>query len=246
MGDGSVGYVSCHPPSPPSQAPDSLAVRFGPYGEPHFNLPWVVRGSTIFQFVPSSANPYIHSFGEGGFRDWDSPTSVYDTVCTWHEFGLEVVVHSRQPVSQVVGVSHGRARFLCGGGVSLFVARELGLLPDGVRFGEGAPLHRMVAVFGVVTPNPGLRPATYHILPAEYLVDPAVSGLPADLPLSQVYCQLPPPPLFPFLGVPNGGSPPHFSTTGQGASRREGPEKGGPFHRYLVWGALLSLHHGFH
>ena len=241
MGDGPAGHESCCLPPPSGDAPGFPAVHFSLYGEPQFGRPQIAQGSTVYQFVPSSSNPYIHSFGEGSPRDWDLPTSVYDSIGAWHDLRLEVIVHPRQTITQVVGISHGRARFLCGGGVSLFVSRELGMLPDGVRFGNGAPLHRMVAVFGVVTPNPGLRPATYHILPAEYLVDPAVPGLLADLPLSQVYRQLPSPPLFPFLGAASSSSSSY--SAGVRPKTRRG---GGPFNRYLAWGALFSLIHGFH
>ena len=106
----------------------------------------------------------------------------------------------------------------------------------------------MVAVFGVVTPNPDLRPATYHILPAKYLVDPTVPDLPADLSLPEMYCRLPPPPLFFSGGRMSNVSLLHSAETKQEA-HKEGLGGGGPFARYLTWGKpwgeLLFLVHGF-
>ena len=76
------------------------------------------------------------------------------------------------------------ARFLCGGGMSLFVVREVGALPDGFRF-CGHRLRKMVVVFGVIFPDPDGLSEGYHLVPAEYLVDPPLSGLPVGSTLVQ-------------------------------------------------------------
>jgi len=80
------------------------------------------------------------------------------------------------------------------GGMLLFVVWEIGMVPVGVRLG-GVHLERIVVVFGALLGSDD-PPVAYHLVPAEYLVDPALPGLPPNLLPSQVQHWLPSPPEF--------------------------------------------------
>ena len=190
---GSSGYKYLPPPL--DHHPDFPEVFFDPAGEPLLAGPQRLIDSTVFQIVPGPENPYIFRFGAGMFRNWETPDGAFDLVRAWFRGGREVVIHPRRDGVQAAGESRGYGRFVIGGGVSVFVAHEFGLLPDGVELG-GVTLNRMVATFGVVFPNPEDRSATYHVIPAEYLVDPVLPGLPPGLSWYDLMYRLPPPPVF--------------------------------------------------
>jgi len=69
------------------------------------------------------------------------------------------------------------------------------MLPDGSVLG-GVVLDKMVVVFGVEFTEAEDRSAAYHVVPAEYLVDPALPGLPSGLSFVQEQRWLAPPPVF--------------------------------------------------
>jgi hypothetical protein len=158
-------------------------------GSPH------VLDTVVCQVVPSPKNPYVLRFGEGAYRDWVSPNAALVIIKTWRQLRWEVVIHPHRSGVRSVGESRGLARFVLGGGVSVFVAREVGALPDGAEF-NGLSLGGMIVTFGIELPNPGARPATYHVFPAEYLADPELPGLAPGLSRSQLLYQLPHPPVF--------------------------------------------------
>jgi len=149
----------------------------------------------VVQIVPSPDNPYIKTFGDKGYRDWATPEKALKDLTAWTQAGKDVIIHPRHPRVRAIGVSHGRARFVCGSGMSVFVVQEKGLLPDGTRFGEST-LDKMVATIAVSTPNTDRNSATYHLIPAEYLVDPEYPGLPTGLSPSEISHWLAPPPEF--------------------------------------------------
>ena len=162
-----------------------------------------VLDSVVCQIVPCGDNPYVIRFGEGEFRDWAPPEVAFRVITAWRESGREVIVHSRLCGVRAVGESRGLSRFVVGGGVSLFVFREVGLLPVDAEL-DGAPLGGMVVTFAVDFPNPGGRTAAYHILPAEYLADPELPGLGPGLSRDQLLYQLPGPPIFHIGSVVDG------------------------------------------
>ena len=111
--------------------------------------PQELIGSMVFQIVLDSENLYAQHFGAGMFRNWETPSGAFDLVRAWFRGGHEVVIYPRREGVQIAGESRRYGRFVLGGSVSVFVAHEFGLLPDGVELG-GVILSRMVATFGVV------------------------------------------------------------------------------------------------
>ena len=183
-------------PPPLDRHPEFPLVAFDFAGNPYLGGTEGIFVPLVCQIVVPESHPYVKYFGEGSNREWDSAENVYSTVRDWYDLGLDVVVHPRRPGVKVAGFSYGRSRFLCGAGFSVFVVRELGPLPDGVEFGSG-PLTDMVAVVGVTTPRwGGDYPISYQIFPREYIVDPALPGLPRGLTGEALERQLPPPPVF--------------------------------------------------
>jgi hypothetical protein len=223
MLSGSLGYIigaslpntlsgACLPP-PFDRDPKFPAVYFTLSGEPVLGQPTGSSDTTIYQIVPSDSNPYSRRYGgvnpttqtsgevldrrlrSNEYRDWDPPEVVLETVQDWFDLGVEIVFHPRRPGICVSGVSRGKSRFLCGGGVYVYVVRELGMLPEGGKV-NGVTMERMVATFGVAFPGSGNQSTAYHIFPSEYLVDPALPGLPGGLSYFETLRWLPPPPLF--------------------------------------------------
>ena len=186
-------------PPPFDRHPGFQAVYFDRAGNPLLGPPPQGRNAasmpTIHCIVPDPSNLYTHRFGVGNLRDWDTPPQVQNTIESWYELGMEVTIHSRNPRARVAGVSQGKAHFLCGSGISLFIIRELGLLPE-EKITCGVVMHRMVVTLAVGFPNPEDLPASYHIVLAEYLMDPPLPGLPLGLTLDELRHWIPPPPEF--------------------------------------------------
>ena len=106
---------------------------------------------------------------------------------------------------------------MVGHGISLFVAREVGFLPPRVSF-SGLVLDQMIVVLAVPTAPADQGPATFHLIPAEYLADPVYPGLPLVLSPSEIQRWLAPPPVFQVTlgtkgGVPGWLSGPLFTQT---------------------------------
>lgn len=200
-------------PPPLDRHPQFPVVFFNPAGEPLLGRPPGTSDTTIYQIVPSDRNPYRLRYGgvephgdtdqEGNprrisgdeYRDWDPPETVLSTILDWFEQGVEIVFHPRRQGIRVAGVSRGKSRFLCGGGVHVYVVRELGMLPEGRRV-NGVTMCGMVATFGIAFSGTGNESEAYHVFPAEYLVDPAYPGLPRGLSHAETLRWLPPPPTF--------------------------------------------------
>ena len=211
-------------------------VRFGPGGYPLLGSPdeplHPRSTSVIYQVVPSPSNPFALHFGEGEYRDWDSPEAVARTVEDAYDLGFSIVFHRRNPHIRVAGVSRGKARFLVGGGVTFFAAREVGLLPHD-RSVFGLYHHEMVVVYGAVFPCPDGITDSYHVFPKEFLMDPAFPGLPPGLAPSEVTRWLAPPPRF-YPGRPVAGHPgTYFARIFHGVSEKEAMEEdGGTYFQY--------------
>jgi hypothetical protein len=240
MGDYSLlGHPHSDAPPPYDLCPYFPTVYFNQDGEPYLGGPGDIPDAIIHQIVPSPCNPYIRRFGGGGYRDWGTPDAVHGTIMAAQESGLDITIYSRRPHVRVAGTSRGRPRFLQGSGVSVFVVRELGPLPNG---GEicGSSLWGMVVMFGIVYPNPDDRLASIHIFPAEYLVDSTYPGLPAGLSPAQLNHWLPPPPIF-ILACPVAGVPGLFHTqVAYDISDKEVSEGGGTICSYTLRGRSYS------
>ena len=160
-----------------------------------------ITGSDIIvQIVPDSGNWFVEHFTLSCVPEgWVEPEAAYQNVRDWQASDWRVVIHARRPGVQVSGIGRGRPRFLRGGGISLFIGEEIGLLPDDVVV-DGVRLTQMVAVFGVSIPDSGVLPAfsdaAVHIVPAEYLRDPEYpSPLQPSVSFDDDF-HLPPPPTF--------------------------------------------------
>lgn len=186
-------------PPPLDRCPDFPTVCFSPGGYPVLLQARAdakpTTDTTVFQIVPGEENPFVQAYGAGFPRNWEHPQTIQDILNEWSDLEAEIVLHERHPDVRPQGISGGKARFLCGAGMAVFVIKELGLIPDGTMCG-GIALHRMVATFGAEFPDPGWINATYHIFPAEYLVDPSLPGIPAGLTLQDALRWVPPPPEF--------------------------------------------------
>jgi len=134
------------------------------------------------------------------------------------------------------------ARFVCGGGMSLFVVREVGVVPVGACLG-GVPLDRMVVVFGVLLGSVD-SPAAYHLVPSEYLVDPALPGLLPDLSFAQVQRSLPSPPEFSEGGLVGGCSGLSYAMVGFEVSLEEWDEGSVALFGLVLRGASYRLLRG--
>ena len=227
-------------PPPLDRHPDFPMVGFDRFGNPYLGGPGV-EGPLVCQIVPDEANPYLRHFGAGFGRDWDDPESVFLTVRDWCDLGFDVVVHPRRPGVEVAGSGHGISRFLCGGGLSVFIVRELGPLPDGESF-RGVTLRGMAVVLGVATPSWGDFSPSYHILPVEYLFDPALPGLPYGLSGPDLKYWLPPPLVF-SPGEPTGVEfPSSYAVIDFDLSEQEYRDGGGAVTTSLLRGrSYLSL-----
>ena len=186
-------------PPPRDMCPEFPDIFFDARGVPHPGSP--IRGSNIItQVVPVSTSWFTRQFGLPCFSGgWVEPETVLEDLGDWQAAGGKIYAHSRRSGMRVTGIGRGRPRFLCGGGFSLFIGGELGLVPDGM-FADGRELINMVATFAVSIPASGAMPvfadAAMHLIPAEYLKDPEYPGLLSPLTLSEANFHLPPPPYF--------------------------------------------------
>jgi len=189
-------YSQLYAPPPFDRCNDFPRIIFDKGGVPHVGKPGGIPRPVVVQIVPSTDNPYIQTFGDKGYRDWATPEETLKDLTAWAQAGKDVIIHpQRHPGVHAIGVSHGRARFICGSGMSVFVVQEKGPLPDGTKFGEST-LDKMVAAIAISTPSTDRNSATYHLIPAEYLTDPEYPGLPAGLSPSEIHHWLAPPPEF--------------------------------------------------
>jgi hypothetical protein len=156
-----------------------------------------------------------------------SPEFVVGAIRDWVSRGLGIEDHQRRPNVRVTGVSRGKARFVLGGGVSVFVVLELGKLPEGVQV-LGKPVGGKVVAFGVNLYGVGAGYRTsMHVFPAEYLADPPLPGLPDGLAYDVLYDLLAPPPIF-SRGLTVIGSPSYvYARVNNDVSRLEAREGGG-------------------
>jgi hypothetical protein len=152
------------------------------------------------------------------------------------EVGEEFTIHCRRPGIQAMGVSRGRARFLCGGGISVFVVREEGLLPKGTECRGIIIPDGMVATIGVAIPYSDDHSLTYHLIPKEWLADPEYPGLPPGLSPMEIEHWLAPPPEF-EIGGPSEELPGYFLAIVQhDISDKEVKEGGGTIAKLTVRG----------
>lgn len=182
-------------PPPLDRSPQFPPVYFTPQGEPILVNPPLDNRPTVIQVVPHPNSPYSRQFGAGGYRGWNTLGETLDLVEAWASSGSDVVIHPRCEGVWAMGESRGFARFVIGMGLSLFVVREVGLLPDGARLG-GESLTGMITTLGVTFPGPEDQYLEYHLIPAEYLIDPYLSGMPSGLTQEGLIYHLPPPPGF--------------------------------------------------
>ena len=183
----------------------------------------------VHQIVPWGGNPYVQYFGgwgSAGDGRWEAPEDTLYNLAVWIGGGGKVVVHRVQPHVPVVGDGQGRSRFLYGGGMRLFVAREMGVLPLGVVVG-GQAVGGMALVWGVEFPlGPGSM-VTYHLVPPRCLSDLPYPGLPTWVSPYEEFRWLPPPPVF-GPGDPVWGRPDLVQArVGHSVSIKEVEEEGG-------------------
>ena len=230
-------------PPPLDRNPLFPPVCFTSGGEPVLVGPSLGVGNMVVHIVPHPDSPYSRRFGVGGYRGWNTPEETLELVEAWAGSGRDVVVHPRRPGVQVTGESRGFARFVIGAGISLFVVREVGFLPDGARLG-GEVLTGMIATLGVAVPGSGDRFLEYHLVPAEYLIDPYLPGMPPDLSREDLIYHLPPPPIFcrgrPVAGVPGL----YHSLVGFGVSEREADEGSRTFSGQTLRGGSYRMLRG--
>jgi len=77
----------------------------------------------------------------------------------------------------------------------MFVVKEVGVLPPGARV-SGEEVGGMVLVWGINFPATFDDPATYHLIPQEYLLDLPYPGMPRGLSPKEEAYWLPPRPVF--------------------------------------------------
>lgn len=143
----------------------------------------------VHQIVPWRNNPYVQFFRgweSAGDGCWEVPEDTLYDLAIWVEAGGGVVVHHRWPQAPVVGDGQGKPRFLYGGGMRLFVAREMGVLPSGVVV-RGQVVGGMALVWGVEFPLGLGSMATYHLVPPWYLMDLPYPGLPSWVSLYEEF-----------------------------------------------------------
>ena len=68
----------------------------------------------------------------------------------WRSHGNDIFFHYNHPNIKVIRTSRGKACFLVGEGLSLFILREEGVFPDG-KVIEGFPLDGKIVVFRIRT-----------------------------------------------------------------------------------------------
>lgn len=227
-------------PPPYDRNPDFPVVVFDPTDRP---LLVGASSNTVVQVVPSPRNQYVRLHGTGGYRNWTSPGNVALMVWGWIAAGLSMEVHERQADARVIGVSRGLARFVCGGGVAVFVTQEFGKLPDGEEV-RGVSVGGMVVTVGVDLREPAESLSGLHIFPPEYLVDPHHPGLPAGLSRLEEREWLAPPPFF-YHGEAVEGDPGHyFARIHHEVSERECREGGGKRGEYTFRGPSYATLHG--
>lgn len=184
-------------PPPFDLCPDFPTIFFDRFGIPHPGLP-NERPNVAVQIVPPPDNPYARRFGFKS-NGWQHPAAVVAYLLEWLEAGGEIVIHDYHPGVQVTGIGRGMPRFLRGGGFSLFIGGELGLLPDGFTINESM-VTGMVATFAVSIPDggrpPSLEDAAFHLIPSAYLCDPVYPGLQGEVGPDRPHYELPPPPEF--------------------------------------------------
>lgn len=192
--------------------------------------------SLVFQVVPWDTNPYVLRYGKGDCdRRWVSPEVAFRIAEMWSGVGLKIPVYSRRPGVRAAGIGRGRSRFLCGGGVFLYVAREVGVLPSQAEI-QGSCVAGMVLVWGASFPCPKETPATFYLVPSEYLLDAVPPGLPRGLSSQEEAYWLPPPPEF-NLGPPDEQRPDLFQAlVVNDISEKEEGEGGGAFMNVLMRG----------
>ena len=205
-------------------------------GEPHFRDHAGVMARTILQIVPAGDNPYTRRCSAiQGTRDWLAPEVVQQRFEDWRAAGSPIVVHQKQDGVEVAGIGRGRPRFLCGGGMSIYVIREGGEFPTGSEFGG------MVAAFAVSLPCSDFSSVAIHILPVEYVMDPELPGTPSGLTPEELNYLLPPAPEF-RIGLPSSVCPGFFQAlVSFDVSEAEYAEGGGTF-MYESFRGVSYLH----
>ena len=160
-------------------------------------------------------------------------------VSAWVGLGREVVIHPHRAGVRTIGISRGRLRFLCGGGISLYIVEEMGCLPGGALI-KGEDMGGMVLLWGVEFPSPAGALATFHLVTAECVVDPPPPGLPPHLAPGEESYWLLPPPEFQRGERDWRWSELYQARVENDVSRKEEEEGGGAIFNYLMRGALSS------
>ncbi|KAF9789374.1 hypothetical protein BJ322DRAFT_1018046 [Thelephora terrestris] len=227
-------------PPPLDHFPEFPEVYFKTGGEPLLVGDCNVINSTVFQIVLDNTNLYIMRFGQWGYRNWDAPDVAFGLVNAWLGAGKDVVIHTRRRGVRAAGESRGMACFVVGCGVSLFAAWEVGLMPNTATL-MGKSLGGMVAVYGVEFGGGVQRPATYHLLPAKYLVNPFLPGLPPGLTQGELLYRLAPPLLFCKGSVVGGTLDLYHSIVVVDVSSLELDEDALSFHRVTMRGSSYRV-----
>ena len=181
-------------------SPNFPNILFDKYGVPHPGSPGGIHNAVV-QIVPDKRNWYAQNFGRKCRIDWTTPEGTIKFMEDCFRNGRRVEFHARKPGIQTFGTGRGKARFIVGGGISIFVRREIGPLPDSIMI-NGNVEKGMVATLGVSIPKKGGFPdpndsaVACHLIPIEYLADQIYPGLPLVLSPRQMWYWLPPPPRF--------------------------------------------------
>ena len=187
----------CDPP-PFDLSPGFPCLAFGDEDVPYLGEPGEAINAVdavVAHIVPTPDNRYASAYGFGFWGPQESPAEVQQVLETWIGDGKEVVVHQAQDGVKVVGCGSGFSRFLVGWGISIFIIREVRPVPNGMKV-KGTTLNGSVAVLRCrVTCSAGSVPV-YHLLPKEYLADPPLPGLPANVSAEDFERLVPPPPPF--------------------------------------------------
>ena len=237
-----------HVPPPFNRNPRFPVIAFDNEDVPHLGVVGEVVYSVVAQVVPTPCNRYVERYGFGPCGTWAISTEVMDYVGDCLRTGKGVVIHQRWRGVHPVGIGGGFCRFMIGGGLSLYIVEEIGLLPPKVEVG-GERLNRYAAVLGYEVPSSSRGPPVCHLVLREYLADPPLFGVPAILAEALEYSYwIPPPPLFRAVGSRWEGSGYRHAMLVVGLSGRERREGGsinaGRVRRGWSYRELQGLHIG--
>ena len=232
------------PPPPYDRSSWFPVVAFDSGDMPHLGVFGEVVDPAVVQIVPTPCNRYAGFYGFGPCGTWVTVTEVSRHVGLWIGLGQEVQVHRRWRGVRAVGCGSGFRRFLIGGGISLYIVRELGPLPRKMKV-QGETLERYAAVLGYQVPGFSRGPPVCHLVPREFLEDPPLPGLPETVDVTERLHWTPPPPLFRAVDVYWPGSGYRYAVVVVGLSGQERLEGGRIVSGLVIRGLSYSVLNGF-